>query len=94
MLVIPKEHHPTWPPLAAAGDGLLAEVAAQAHQVAVAEGIADTGYRVVFNTGAEAGQTVCPRARPCARRQADDLAAGLDGDTRGSRCTDEALPDG
>ncbi|MDX6392899.1 MAG: histidine triad family protein [Streptosporangiaceae bacterium] len=58
MLVIPKEHYPDLATLAAAGDGLLAELAAQAHQVAVDEGIGDSGYRVVFNTGPEAGQTV------------------------------------
>ncbi len=58
VLVIPKVHYPDLAALTAAGDGLLAEVAAQAHQVAVAEGVAGTGYRVVFNTGPEAGQTV------------------------------------
>jgi len=30
----------------------------EAHQVAVAEGIAESGYRLVFNTGPQAGQTV------------------------------------
>jgi histidine triad (HIT) family protein len=30
----------------------------EAHQVAVDDGVADTGYRVVFNTGPGAGQTV------------------------------------
>jgi len=58
VLIIPKEHHPDLAALAAAGDSLLAEVAAQAHRVAEAEGIASSGYRVVFNTGPEAGQTV------------------------------------
>ena len=58
VLVIPKPHYPDLAGLAAAGDGLLAEVAGQAHQVAVSEGIAETGYRVVFNTGSHAGQTV------------------------------------
>jgi histidine triad (HIT) family protein len=58
VLVIPKPHYPDLAGLAAAGDGLIAEVAAQAHQVALAEGIAGTGYRVVFNTGGHAGQTV------------------------------------
>ena len=58
VLVIPKEHYPDLAALAGAGDGLLAEVAEQAHLVASAEGVAETGYRVVFNTGAEAGQTV------------------------------------
>ena len=37
---------------------LLAVVALQADRVAVAEGLRDGGYRVVFNTGLEAGQTV------------------------------------
>lgn len=58
VLVIPKTHYPDLAALARAGDGLLAEVAAQAHSVAEAEGIAGSGYRVVFNTGAGAGQTV------------------------------------
>jgi histidine triad (HIT) family protein len=58
VLVIPKAHYPDLAGLAGAPDGLLGEVAALAHQVAVADGIADDGYRVVFNTGAQAGQTV------------------------------------
>jgi histidine triad (HIT) family protein len=56
--VIPREHYANVAELAAADHGLLAEVVALAHEVAVAEGIADTGYRVVFNTGSDAGQTV------------------------------------
>jgi histidine triad (HIT) family protein len=58
VLVIPKEHHADLATMAAADGDLLAEVAAQAHLVAEAEGIASGGYRVVFNTGTEAGQTV------------------------------------
>ncbi|HKR68599.1 MAG TPA: histidine triad nucleotide-binding protein [Streptosporangiaceae bacterium] len=58
VLVIPKAHYPDLAGFAAAEPGLLAEVAAQAHEVALSEGIAETGYRVVFNTGAHAGQTV------------------------------------
>ncbi len=58
VLVIPKAHHRDLASLAAADGALLAEVAAQAHQVAVTSGIAETGYRVVFNTGGHAGQTV------------------------------------
>ena len=58
VLVIPKEHHPDLATMAAANAELLAEVAAQAHRVAEAEGIDSSGYRVVFNTGVEAGQTV------------------------------------
>jgi histidine triad (HIT) family protein len=58
ILVIPKDHHADLAALAAADGSLLAELAAQAHQVAAAEGITADGYRVVFNTGPRAGQTV------------------------------------
>lgn len=58
VLVIPREHYPNLAALAAAGDGLLDEVATLAGQIAQDEGVADRGYRVVFNTGADAGQTV------------------------------------
>jgi histidine triad (HIT) family protein len=58
VLVVTKEHYPTLAAVADASGGLLDEVAGQAHQVAKAEGIADSGYRVVFNTGPDGGQTV------------------------------------
>lgn len=58
VLVIPKDHYPDLAALAATDAGLLAEVAAVADQIAQAEGLAGRGYRVVFNTGAESGQTV------------------------------------
>jgi histidine triad (HIT) family protein len=58
VLVIPREHLPDLASLAEAGDGLLDELAAQAALVASAAGVAETGYRVVFNTGPQAGQTV------------------------------------
>jgi histidine triad (HIT) family protein len=58
VLVIPKEHYPNAAALAGATSGLLAEVVQQAHSVAVAEGINDEGYRLVFNTGVRAGQSV------------------------------------
>jgi histidine triad (HIT) family protein len=58
VLVIPKEHHPTAAGLAASDGDLLAEIVREAHEVAVDDGVADTGYRVVFNTGPGAGQTV------------------------------------
>lgn len=57
VLVIPKEHHPDLAALATADAALLHEVITAAHQAAVAEGISG-GYRVVFNTGLQAGQTV------------------------------------
>jgi histidine triad (HIT) family protein len=58
VLVIPRAHHSNLAELGAAGDDLLSDLVAHARQVAVAEGVADSGYRVVFNTGPQAGQTV------------------------------------
>jgi histidine triad (HIT) family protein len=58
VLVIPKEHHQNLAAVAEAGDGLLDEIAAQAALVAAKAGVAETGYRVVFNTGDHAGQAV------------------------------------
>ncbi|HKD88776.1 MAG TPA: HIT domain-containing protein [Streptosporangiaceae bacterium] len=58
VLVIPRAHHANLAELAAAEPGLLADLVSHAHEVAVAESIADDGYRVVFNSGPGAGQTV------------------------------------
>ncbi|SEF68987.1 histidine triad (HIT) family protein [Nonomuraea solani] len=58
VLVIPKDHHADAATLARADDGLADEVLKAAHAVAVQEGVAEGGYRIVFNTGADAGQTV------------------------------------
>lgn len=58
VLVIPREHYENAAALAEADAGLLDEVVRTAHEVAVADGVADGGYRIVFNTGREAGQTV------------------------------------
>jgi histidine triad (HIT) family protein len=56
--VIPKDHFPDVAALAGAGDGLLDELVAAAHEVTVADGVKASGYRIVFNTGSDAGQTV------------------------------------
>ncbi len=56
--MIPKQHHQNLAAVAEAGDGLLDEIAAQAALAAAKAGVAETGYRVVFNTGDDAGQTV------------------------------------
>ena len=63
VLVIPKEHHATAGALAAADPGLLAEVVSTAHTVAGREGLVTgdgvaPGYRLVTNTGPQAGQSV------------------------------------
>ena len=58
VLVIPKEHHENVAVLAAGDSELLGRVLQAASAVAADEGIADRGYRLVFNTGREAGQSV------------------------------------
>ena len=58
VLVISKAHYPDVAALAAADAALLGEVINAAQQVAAAEGVDETGYRIVFNTGVQAGQTV------------------------------------
>ena len=63
VLVITKQHHRNLGELAAADPGLLAEVVSAAHHVAGQEGLVDgdtvePGYRVVTNTGSQAGQSV------------------------------------
>ncbi|WP_433258774.1 histidine triad nucleotide-binding protein [Streptosporangium sp. CA-135522] len=58
VLVVPKDHYPDAAALAAADHGLADDVIKAAHAVAQQEGVADAGYRLVFNTGAQAGQTV------------------------------------
>jgi histidine triad (HIT) family protein len=58
VLVIPKDHYPDLASLADTDPALIAEVMAQVREVATAEGIAGGGYRVVLNTGPDAGQAV------------------------------------
>lgn len=58
VLVVPKTRYRNVGELAAADPALLADVIATAHRVAELDGLTDSGYRVVFNTGADAGQTV------------------------------------
>ncbi|WP_017625197.1 histidine triad nucleotide-binding protein [Nocardiopsis chromatogenes] len=57
VLVIPREHHPDVAAAARAGTGLVDEIAREAQEVARGEGIG-ADYRMVFNTGTGAGQTV------------------------------------
>ncbi|QUX27956.1 histidine triad nucleotide-binding protein [Nocardiopsis akebiae] len=58
VLVIPREHYANAVEAAAADTGLLDEIVRVAHEVAADEDVADQGYRLVFNTGSGAGQTV------------------------------------
>ncbi|MFE9764398.1 histidine triad nucleotide-binding protein [Streptomyces sp. NPDC005808] len=56
VLVIPKVHHPDAASLAAAEPGIAADLLREAGQVAGEEKL--ESYRIVFNTGSGAGQTV------------------------------------
>ncbi|MCG0288265.1 histidine triad nucleotide-binding protein [Streptomyces sp. PSAA01] len=58
ILVIPKVHYQDAASLAAAEPQMAADVLREAGSVAVDEKLVGTGYRVVFNTGSGAGQTV------------------------------------
>lgn len=57
VLVVPRTHHRDGAALAAAEPQTLADVLGSAASVAEQEGL-DDGYRLVFNTGPAAGQTV------------------------------------
>ncbi len=56
VLVVPKNHVRDAGELAEAG--LADDVIKTAKAVAVAEGIADSGYRLILNTGPDSGQSV------------------------------------
>ncbi len=58
VLVIPKQHQPTAAELVDADPAVLPQIIAAARDVAVAEGIAESGYRLVVNTGPDAHQGV------------------------------------
>lgn len=57
VLVIPRDHHSDIAALSMADPTLAAELLTMAAQVATAEQIG-AGWRLVFNTGADAGQTI------------------------------------
>jgi len=58
LLVVPREHHQDAAALAGADPGLLAALVTDAAQAAAVDGIDRSGYRLVFNTGPDSGQTV------------------------------------
>ncbi|MEU4523025.1 histidine triad nucleotide-binding protein [Amycolatopsis sp. NPDC024027] len=58
VLVVPRKRYRNVAELAAADPQLLSDVVAAARRVAELEGIVESGYRVVFNTDGDAGQTV------------------------------------
>lgn len=58
VLVVPKEHLVDVGAVAFNDPGTLQMVLEECVAVASEEGVADSGYRVVLNTGAEGGQVV------------------------------------
>lgn len=58
LLVVPKAHYANAVELATANPALAAALLVAAAEAAEADGFADTGYRMVFNSGTHALQTV------------------------------------
>lgn len=58
VLVIPKRHIATLNDLSPQDDALAGQMVRRAAAIAREKGFADRGFRTVFNTNAEAGQTV------------------------------------
>jgi histidine triad (HIT) family protein len=56
VLVVPRDHHADVAQIAAADPELLADLVRAANEVA--EDLADGQFRMIFNTGSEAGQSV------------------------------------
>ena len=57
-LVIPKEHVESLDDIGQRDEALMGHLMRVASRVANQQGLADTGYRTVINTGAGAGQSV------------------------------------
>src|SRR6266545_99654 len=58
VLVVPKRHIPSLNDLSEEDDALVGEMIRRAVALVKQHGYADRGFRTVFNTNAEAGQTV------------------------------------
>lgn len=58
ILVIPRRHIASLNDLGPEDDALVGEMTRRAAAIAKEQGLADRGYRVLFNCNADAGQTV------------------------------------
>ena len=58
VVVIPRAHHPDVVSMAEADPALAGRLIVAAGAVARQEGVAESGFRLVFNTGPDAGQSV------------------------------------
>ena len=58
ILIIPRKHVASVSDIAAVDSALIGEIFLIAAKLACEQGIAESGYRVVVNSGADAGQSV------------------------------------
>ena len=58
VLIVPKEHLASTAELTDGHGDLLVEIARMANWIATSGGVAESGYRLVTNTGPDGGQTV------------------------------------
>jgi histidine triad (HIT) family protein len=58
VLIVPRRHIASLNDLGAGDDALVGEMVRAAAAIAKEQGLADRGYRTVFNCNADAGQTV------------------------------------
>ena len=58
LLAIPKKHIPTLNHLESSDKELVGELVLVTKEIAKKQGVAETGYRLIFNTGPDSGQTI------------------------------------
>jgi len=58
VLLIPRAHYPNIAEVAAADPALVGRLVTAARHIVATEGSEESGYRLIFNTGPDAGQTV------------------------------------
>lgn len=58
LLIIPKKHIPSVNHIKSRDVGLIGEIILIAQKIAKKEGVSKSGYRLIFNIGKNAGQTV------------------------------------
>src|SRR6185436_11788800 len=58
VLIVPRRHVASLNDLSPQDDAIVGEIVRRAAAIAKSRGIAEGGYRVVFNTNRDAGQTV------------------------------------
>ncbi|HEY7411007.1 MAG TPA: histidine triad nucleotide-binding protein [Vicinamibacteria bacterium] len=60
VLVVPRRHIASLTELAPGDDALVGRLVRKASEIAAAEGLAERGFRVLFNAGEDAGYSVFP----------------------------------